>query len=149
MMHLLMLPGVLLHELSHFLVGLILWAKPVKFSIIPNKANNSAGEVHFKNIRFFNAFPIAIAPIFGGVAGVFGVYEYYFSIENELLYKFGYFYLMTVFIQSALPSKQDFKVAFSYPIGALIYLLIIFFLLEFYNVINFINLDIITWKNLI
>ena len=143
MIHFLILPGIFLHEFSHFIVGLILGAKPVKFSIIPNKANNSAGEVHFKNIRFFNAFPTAFAPIIGGLLGVYVVYEYYFLYENDALMKFAYVYLMVIFARTALPSGQDVKVAFLYPLGALMYLSIVFLSLEYYKIIDFINLELL------
>lgn len=137
MLHLLYLPGVFLHELSHLLVGLVLLAKPTKFSIIPNKANGSAGEVHFRNVRAYNAFPIAFAPIIGGSAGLWYVYAFLFPQETEIMWKFAYVYLMIVFARTASPSWQDVKVGFSYPLGAAIYIAAILFGVDFFGIADF------------
>ena len=58
-----MVPGVFLHELLHFLVGLITNAKPSSFSIIPNRVK--AGSVSFTNLAWYNAIPTALAPLLG------------------------------------------------------------------------------------
>jgi hypothetical protein len=58
---LLQLPGTLCHELAHFLVGLITFARPVSLSIIPRRGQ--LGEVKLANARWYNAAPAALAPL--------------------------------------------------------------------------------------
>ena len=118
------LPGVFIHELSHFLVGLFLNAKPVSFSIIPSKKKKSAGHVSFKNITFYNAFPTAIAPTIVGPYLVYLFHQNYLNLYidmygNTALYIFIYV-TYTVF-NSCLPSNQDIKVIFYNPLSILFY----------------------------
>lgn len=62
---LLQLPGTLCHELAHFLVGLLTFARPASLSIIPRRAANGwqLGEVRLANARWYNAAPTALAPL--------------------------------------------------------------------------------------
>lgn len=118
------LPGVFIHELSHFLVGFILNAKPASFSIIPSKKNKSSGHVSFKNIRFYNAVPTAIAPTIVGPYLVYLFYQHYLDFFIEMygdtaLYVFIYV-TYTVF-NSCLPSNQDIKIMFINPLSILLY----------------------------
>lgn len=60
-------PGVVLHETMHFLVGLILFAKPASFSLIPRRSQQGKGwelgSVTFTGLTIFNAAPVALAPL--------------------------------------------------------------------------------------
>jgi hypothetical protein len=62
---LLQLPGTLCHELAHFLVGLLTFARPASLSIVPRRAANGwqLGEVRLANARWYNAAPTALAPL--------------------------------------------------------------------------------------
>jgi hypothetical protein len=58
--------GTLCHELAHFSVGLLLGAEPIGFSIIPRRTGRTweLGSVTFANLRWYNAAPAALAPLF-------------------------------------------------------------------------------------
>ena len=58
--------GTLCHELAHFSVGLLLGAEPVGFSIVPRRTGRTweLGSVSFANLRWYNAAPAALAPLF-------------------------------------------------------------------------------------
>lgn len=59
-----MLPGTLVHELLHLLVGLLLNGKPVSLSLWPRKASQGRwilGAVGFVNLRWYNAVFIGLA----------------------------------------------------------------------------------------
>ena len=58
---LLQLPGTLCHELAHFLVGLLTFARPSSLSIVPRQGR--LGEVKLANARWYNAAPTALAPL--------------------------------------------------------------------------------------
>lgn len=57
----LQLPGTLCHELAHFIVGLLTFAQPASFSIIPRRGQ--LGEVKLANARWYNAALTALAPL--------------------------------------------------------------------------------------
>jgi hypothetical protein len=56
--------GTICHELAHFLAGLMTGAKPGRFTVIPRRSGRewTLGYVEFKNLRWFNAAPTALAP---------------------------------------------------------------------------------------
>ena len=52
------IPGTLLHELMHFLVGGFLNAQPCNFTLLPHRSVDGyyvMGSVGFRNITFYNA----------------------------------------------------------------------------------------------
>jgi hypothetical protein len=62
---LLALPGTIAHELSHFVVGALLLAKPHGFSIWPKASGNTwtLGAVSFGNVGLLNGAFVALAPL--------------------------------------------------------------------------------------
>ena len=56
--------GTIFHELGHYFCGLLTNARPCTFSIIPHRAGDTwqLGAVEFRNIRWYNAAPTALAP---------------------------------------------------------------------------------------
>ena len=62
---LLSLPGTFAHELAHFLVGLVLRARPHGFSIWPRQDGRGwrLGSVSFGNIGLLNGAWVALAPL--------------------------------------------------------------------------------------
>ena len=113
---LLKLGGTIAHELCHFVVGFLLGAKPVGFSLIPHRADNNKwtlGSVSFGNIRWYNG-------VFVGMAPLLILAPFYFLIPSH--FALGDFkspgckdcitwLAMAYFLPSAVPSGQDFKVA--------------------------------------
>lgn len=58
-------PATIVHELSHFIVGVLLQARPVGFSVIPKRSATgwTLGEVRFSDLGPFNTIPVAMAPL--------------------------------------------------------------------------------------
>ncbi|MBR2299043.1 MAG: hypothetical protein IJ870_00520 [Alphaproteobacteria bacterium] len=121
--------GTLLHEMSHFLVGLFLNAHPSRFDLFPKKQGGGyvMGSVGFQNIRFYNAVPASLAPLLLLVIGYYFNIWFFKNIHVNYLNYILYLFLQTIIIENAIPSSTDFKVAFSYPFGVLFYAFIFVF----------------------
>jgi hypothetical protein len=148
------IPATFLHELTHFIVGLITFAKPTNFNLLPKKEGDSyvLGNVNFENINFFNALFTGIAPVLLIVAlyfldkNNFALYKeichnYCHMDEFNLIAFFILVYINYIFIYSGIPSSQDFKVIFSHPFGIIFWGIIIsiIFYIFFYKVVEFSN----------
>jgi hypothetical protein len=59
------LPGTVAHELSHFVVGSVLLAKPSGFSLWPSRSGTGwrLGAVSFRRIGILNGAFVALAPL--------------------------------------------------------------------------------------
>lgn len=108
------LPGVILHELAHFLIGILLRAEPTRFTLIPERRCDGSwtlGSVAFRRVTAFNAVPIAFAPL-GLIPFACFLYLSWFSwlplsLPNTLLLYGAVFLLFA----NALPSRHDVSVA--------------------------------------
>jgi len=111
------LPGTIFHELSHFIFGMLFFASPVNFSLIPKKNENgwTLGSVSFKNINFFNAVPISMAPL------ILVPLSYSLYQDNNLLIAF----IIYECLFSSIPSSQDINVAKSNIAGIILYIAIL------------------------
>ncbi len=61
-----LLPGTVVHEFLHWLVGALLNGRPVSLSLWPRRAANGQwvlGSVGFLNVRWYNAVFIGLAPL--------------------------------------------------------------------------------------
>lgn len=120
------LPGTVLHECAHFIVGLLLNARPVTFSLFPKKVDDHyvTGQVGFSNLKFYNALPTSLAPLLLLVFA-FLLNKHFFEIVKL---SFGsyllYIFLLTVIIENAMPSRTDFRQGFRYISGDLLYILL-------------------------
>ncbi len=117
------IPGTILHEMSHFLVGLFFNARPTRFNLFPKKQGDYylMGSVGFRNVHFYNAIPSALAPLLLLILGYYFNRWFFTHIQINYINYILYVFLQTVIIENALPSSTDFKVAFSYPLGVLLY----------------------------
>ncbi len=120
------MPGTILHETMHFIVGLLLNAKPCNFTLFPRRNENGyvMGSVGFTNITFYNAIPASMAPLMLLPIG-FYLNRYFLpnmapTFTNYVLYVL----LQTIIIENALPSSADFKVARMYFLGIVMYVAI-------------------------
>ncbi|WP_188109514.1 hypothetical protein [Sulfurimonas indica] len=118
--------GTFFHELAHFVVSVLLFGKPVKVSLFPKKQENGyvLGYVESSNVTWYNALPISLAPLVL-IPVAFYFKEYFFVFVDQNVYT----YLLEIFItatllENAIPSLQDFKVAFS-NIGFIFYIAIV------------------------
>ncbi len=119
------IPGTLLHEMMHFLVGAFLNARPCNFTVFPKKDPLSGdyvmGSVGFRNITFYNAVPAALAPLLLLPVG-FYLNRYFLPyIPQTILGYVFYILLQTVIIENAMPSQADFRIAGMYLSGLLLY----------------------------
>ena len=118
------IPGTILHELMHFVVGLFLNARPCNFTLIPRRGENGGyvmGSVGFTNITFYNAVPAALAPLLLLPIG-FYINRYALPmIEPSFVNYTLYMLLQTIIIENAMPSAADFKVARMYFLGIVMY----------------------------
>ena len=122
------IPGTVLHETAHFLVGFMLNAKPTTFTLWPKLRDGAyvMGSVGFRNVKFYNAFPSAMAPLLLLPLGWW--LNEYFLITT--IWRYICFVLLeTIIIENAIPSSTDFAVAFDSPLGVLLYGALIFVLL--------------------
>ncbi|MBQ7304559.1 MAG: hypothetical protein IJW75_06580 [Alphaproteobacteria bacterium] len=118
------IPGTILHETMHFLVGLFMNAHPTSYSLFPKKdgyGNYVMGSVGFRHITSYNAIPASLAPLLLLPIG-YHLNIWYFENVNVNIFNYTlYVLLQTIIIENAVPSSTDFRVAFSYPLGIIIY----------------------------
>ena len=118
------IPGTFLHETAHFTVGLLLNARPTSFTLVPKKSLSggyTTGSVGFKNLRFYNALPSAMAPLLLLPVGYYFdswlFSNYNLNIGNYIFYVL----LQSIIIENALPSSTDFRVGFGNITGIVFY----------------------------
>lgn len=129
------IPGTILHELMHLLVGAVMNAHPCNFTVFPRKDEDGdyvMGSVGFRNITYYNAIPAALAPLLLLPIG-FYFNRYWLPTMSPTTLNYSlYVLLQTIIIENAIPSDTDFRVAFSYFGGVLMYgtffLLLLFFI---------------------
>jgi len=107
------LPGTWLHEISHLLVGILLFAKPASFSIWPKREGKQwvLGSVGFTNLNVWNAVFVALAPL--SLLGIaWGVFQFWmmpaFNSANYLSW-IAAGYAVSCCMFSAIPSTTDIK----------------------------------------
>lgn len=59
------LAGTICHELAHFVVGLVTFARPGSLSVVPRRTLGGwqLGAVTLARVRWYNAAPAALAPL--------------------------------------------------------------------------------------
>jgi hypothetical protein len=118
------MPGTVLHETMHFVVGFFLNANPTSYNIFPRRSEGGSyamGSVGFRNITFYNAMPSSMAPFLLLPIGYYLNHWYFQNISVTLFNYMGYILLQTILIENAVPSSTDFKVCFSHPLGLVLY----------------------------
>jgi hypothetical protein len=118
------LPGTIAHELCHLLVAFLTGSKPSNFSIIPKKVKGgwTLGSVAFVPGRFSAGF-VALAPLY--LMPVFAYLAYLFSSEVGEYAQIGLGYAAGLATGFMWPSGVDWKIAARYPVGTLLFFLII------------------------
>lgn len=108
------LPGTVMHETLHGLVGWVLFAQPRSFSIFPKRQGNTwvLGSVSFANLNIWNAAPVAFAPLLMLGAGWL-LYEHwmlptFMRADYWIWMASGYVTACAFF--SCVPSGTDFKI---------------------------------------
>lgn len=117
------LPGTMVHELLHLIVGAISNAKPVSFSLLPQKASGGQwvlGSVGFTNLRWYNAALVGLAPLLAPLIAVFfaPAYEHWSVSKMD----FAYWAITGPIFAMCLPSGVDVRLATRswFPVGLLV-----------------------------
>lgn len=120
-------PGTLLHELMHLIVGALFNARPCNFTILPRRnldGDYVMGSVGFQNIAFYNAVPAALAPLLLLPIG-FYLNRYFLPMMQPTLFNYVmYVLLQTIIVENAIPSRTDFNVAGKYFVGVVFYIVL-------------------------
>lgn len=130
------IPGTILHETMHFVVGLLLNAKPCNFTVIPRKGTDGSyvmGSVGFRNVTYYNAIPAALAPLLLLVIGYY-INKYYLPmIKSPTIFNYMFYVLIqTIIIENSIPSNADLRVAGMFYRGIFLYTGIFFLIVLFY-----------------
>ena len=107
--------STIFHELAHFTVALLLGGRPSLPNLIPRRRGDMwiLGEVRFY-ISPINAFPSATAPLLLFPLSILA-YVYLPPVIREIT--------AWVFLKGAIPSGHDFRVAFTYFVPAIMWIL--------------------------
>ncbi len=125
-------PGTLLHELAHLLVAFLTGGRPTGFTIIPRRtvAVTAAGDqrrswilgsVTIANPSVIASFPTGCAPLLLFPLAWLLYRGWFIWFPPDLLHTLLMYVAVVLCCSSALPSSQDLAVAFSQPLGALLY----------------------------
>ena len=104
------LPGTLAHELAHFLVALLLAAKPSFPSLVPKRSEHGwrLGSVAFR-AGIVRSVPIALAPLaLLPLALVYGVAMLAPAAWPVTVF---HAWVMAALLSACLPSRADFRIA--------------------------------------
>ena len=104
----------LLHELAHFFVALLLGGKPSFPSLVPKREGCVwvLGQVRFQATPF-NAFPTALAPLGLLPLAIVWAGDLPLGLREAVLW---------ASLKAFLPSSQDLRVAFSYPLASFVWI---------------------------
>ena len=105
--------GTFFHELAHFIVSLITFGKPSSFNVFPSKDKETnmitLGYVTSRNMRWYNAFFISMAPLLL-IPLSYYVYTTFFTyFEFNIYTMFIQIFLIVTLLFSSIPSGTDFK----------------------------------------
>jgi len=114
----LFLPGIILHELSHFLIASILFVPTGEIEFFPEVHGNQVkmGSVAIALTDPFRRFLIGVAPVIIGIGIMFAASSYIsaslFSIQNLLL-----FYVIFQISNTMFSSSKDMEGALGLTVG--------------------------------
>lgn len=106
-------PGTLLHELLHFIVGLLLFGRPSGLSVLPRRVAHgyALGSVRFANVRWYNGCFIGLAPLLLLPLALSLLTWRMHGLQALQVQEIAWAYLLATLIYAALPSWPDIKVA--------------------------------------
>ena len=112
-----LLPGTIVHESLHYIVGWFTSAGPTNFSVRPQ--DGVYGEVWFTDLNQLNALPVAIAPLLGVPLALMLVYM---TNPKDLALVVIYAWIAGTTVAQAWPSRQDWSLVREYWIGSLFWI---------------------------
>ncbi len=119
---LLALPGTLCHEACHWLVGQLLNAQPVHFTVLRRREGHGfvLGAVAFRHLRWYNAFFVGLAPLLL-LPLAYGLLLWRLGSQPVLGWsEAAFLFLLANLVFAALPSWQDLRIAARSPVGWLL-----------------------------
>ncbi len=136
--------GVVLHELSHYIVALLLNGKPELPSLIPKREVYYKGgmehtlwilgHVKVRNLNSFNKFFIGLAPALILIPSAFYIYLYFFDwFKYDPRNLFLFYLILYLLLYNAMPSSQDLKIASEGYLGFFVFLCVLLFYLANIN----------------
>ena len=119
LLSLVVLPGTICHELSHFLVGHLLHGQPRGFSVWSRRVAGGylLGSVSIGNPRWYNVFFIGLAPLLLLPLAFVGLR---WRLDHHPVFnawEAGAVFLLANLVYASIPSWQDLRVAARSPIG--------------------------------
>ncbi len=119
---LLALPGTFCHELCHWIMGKVLNAEPVRFTVVPRREGRGyiLGAVSFANLRWYNAFFVGLAPLLL-LPLAYGLFILRLQAQPSFSWpEAAMVFFLANLVFGALPSGQDLRIAARSPIGWLL-----------------------------
>lgn len=107
------LPGVLLHEFAHLLIGFIFCAGPANISLLPRRTGKSwrLGSAGFSRINAFNAVPVALAPLGLALIAWWLARNWFHWFRPSLGSTLALYASLFILLYNSLPSRRDLRVA--------------------------------------
>lgn len=117
-------PGTVLHELAHWLVATVLGGRPTWPSVIPERGEGGRwrlGSVGIRQVRWFNAVPIGLAPLLLAPAAA-ALLAFAGRLEPNAPPHWLALYGVAALATACLPSRADWQIVASRPFGAALWL---------------------------
>ena len=120
----LVLPGTLAHECCHLVLGLLLRGEPAGFNLLPRRGRDGRGwemgSVGFRNLTWYNAFFIGMAPLLL-LPAAYALVRWRLTAQPVFDWREALIiYLIANLVYAGLPSWQDCRLAARSPIGWLL-----------------------------
>lgn len=124
------LPGVIIHELSHWIMANLLFVRTGRIEFMPQVHENKVklGSVAVAKTDFFRRFFIGVAPIIIGLITIFGIYIALFpSLSVEFSWKLAVFlYSLFEIGNTMYSSSKDMEGALVFFIITAIFIVLFF-----------------------
>ena len=127
----LFLPGVIIHELSHWLVASLLFVPTGEIEFFPQVYGNTVklGSVQVAKTDPARRFFIGVAPLIMGMALLLGVFWYLSPSLTQLSWKTGVFlYCLFEIGNTMFSSKKDLEDALVFVILFILFVILLLFL---------------------
>ncbi len=113
-------PGTVIHELSHFVMAIILFLKVRDIHVFPEWDGNylKLGRVYYEKKDVLRSILVGIAPVIIGVGLLWWLYSLQIFQSENVILKIAVVYLLFIVTTTMFSSKQDLiDVVYLIPIG--------------------------------
>jgi hypothetical protein len=121
-------PGTVVHELMHWVVGLVTLGSPENLRVFPEPAGEDGqvlGSVEFNNVGWWNALPIGIAPLLAFPLALMAADRMTFAWtwQSALI-----IWILASIVSQCWPSPADWRIAFSRKMGVLFWIAVTYWI---------------------